>query len=50
MHIGASASGAALSSRRHTCATLMHLSGVPVVVIAAWIGHADATLSCVTDV
>ena len=34
-----------LHAARHTCATLMHLSGVPVVVIAAWIGHADATLT-----
>jgi integrase len=23
----------------------MHLSGVPVAVIAAWIGHKDATLT-----
>ena len=29
----------------HTCATLMHLQGVPVAVIAAWIGHRDATLT-----
>jgi integrase len=34
-----------LHAARHTCATLMHLSGVPTVVIAAWIGHADATLT-----
>lgn len=26
---------------RHSCATLMHLKGVPTVVIAAWLGHAD---------
>lgn len=31
-----------LHAARHTCATLMHLSGVPVGVIAAWIGHKDA--------
>src|SRR5271168_3289032 len=30
---------------RHTCATLMHLQGVPVAVIAAWIGHQDASLT-----
>ena len=30
---------------RHTCATLMHLQGVPTAVIAAWIGHKDASLT-----
>jgi integrase len=34
-----------LHAARHTCATLMHLHGVPVSVIAAWIGHKDATLT-----
>ena len=34
-----------LHAARHTCATLMHLQGVPVVVIAAWIGHKDANLT-----
>lgn len=34
-----------LHAARHTCATLMHLSGVPTVVIAAWIGHADPSLT-----
>jgi integrase len=34
-----------LHAARHTCATIMHLSGVPVAVIAAWIGHKDATLT-----
>lgn len=34
-----------LHAARHTCATLMHLQGVPVAVIAAWIGHKDATLT-----
>jgi integrase len=34
-----------LHGGRHTAATLMHLDGVPVVVIAAWIGHADPTLT-----
>ncbi|ORI19708.1 hypothetical protein BJD99_01445 [Rhodococcus sp. 1163] len=35
---------------RHTCATLMHLEGVPVVVIAAWLGHADASFTMRTYV
>lgn len=30
-----------LHDARHSCATRMHLRGVPVVVIAAWLGHAD---------
>ncbi|MDR3660856.1 MAG: tyrosine-type recombinase/integrase [Mycobacterium sp.] len=34
-----------LHAARHTCATLMHLQGVPVAVIAAWIGHKDASLT-----
>jgi integrase len=34
-----------LHAARHTCATLMHLPGVPTVVIAAWIGHSDPTLT-----
>ena len=29
----------------HSCATLMHPQGVPVAVIAAWIGHKDASLT-----
>lgn len=32
-----------LHAARHTCATLMHLQGVPMAVIAAWIGHKDAS-------
>jgi integrase len=31
-----------LHDARHTCGTLMHLEGVPVAVIAAWLGHASA--------
>ncbi len=31
-----------LHDARHTCATIMHLQGVPIVVIAAWLGHVDA--------
>ncbi|MDO3106506.1 tyrosine-type recombinase/integrase [Mycobacteroides abscessus subsp. abscessus] len=34
-----------LHAARHTCATLMHLQGVPIAVIAAWIGHKDAALT-----
>lgn len=34
-----------LHAARHTCATLMHLDGVPAAVIAAWIGHKDAGLT-----
>jgi integrase len=34
-----------LHGGRHTSATLMHLQGVPVAVIAAWIGHKDASLT-----
>ncbi|WP_338121677.1 tyrosine-type recombinase/integrase [Mycobacteroides franklinii] len=30
-----------LHDARHSCATLMHLNRVPVVVIAAWLGHKD---------
>jgi hypothetical protein len=29
-----------LHDARHTCGTLMHLEGVPIAVIAAWLGHA----------
>lgn len=31
-----------LHDARHSCATLMHLNGVPAAVIAAWLGHTDA--------
>jgi integrase len=34
-----------LRAARHTAATLMHLDGVPVAVIAAWIGHKDTSLT-----
>ncbi|KXO93044.1 hypothetical protein AXK58_14335 [Tsukamurella tyrosinosolvens] len=30
---------------RHTCGTLMHLNGVPMAVIAAWLGHANPTIT-----
>nr|WP_256985140.1 site-specific integrase [Rhodococcus sp. 06-1059B-a] len=35
---------------RHTCATLMHLAGVPVAVISAWLGHADSSFTMRTYV
>jgi len=31
-----------LHDARHTCGTIMHLQGVPIAVISAWLGHADA--------
>ncbi|MFE7720137.1 tyrosine recombinase XerC [Nocardia rhizosphaerihabitans] len=34
-----------LHDSRHTCATLMHLRGVPIAVIAAWLGHASAAFT-----
>ena len=34
-----------LHDARHSCATLMHLRGVPIAVIAAWMGHANAAFT-----
>ena len=35
-----------LHDARHTCGTLMHLrDGVPIAVIAAWLGHASAAFT-----
>ncbi|MBB1013022.1 site-specific integrase [Dietzia kunjamensis] len=34
-----------LHDARHTCATLLHLQGVPIAVIAAWLGHVDASFT-----
>ncbi|KAA0086702.1 site-specific integrase [Mycolicibacterium sp. P9-64] len=34
-----------LHAARHTAATAMHLAGVPIAVVAAWIGHKDASLT-----
>jgi integrase len=31
-----------LHDARHSCGTALHLRGVPLAVIAAWLGHADA--------
>lgn len=37
-----------LHDARHTCATLLHLRGVPIAVIAAWLGHASAAFTLST--
>lgn len=37
-----------LHDARHSCATLMHLDGVPIAVIAAWLGHSDAGFALAT--
>lgn len=34
-----------LHDARHTCGTLMHLRGVPIAVISAWLGHASAAFT-----
>lgn len=34
-----------LHDARHTCGTIMHLEGVPIAVIAAWLGHADGSFT-----
>ncbi len=34
-----------LHDARHSCGTLMHLRGVPIAVIAAWLGHASAAFT-----
>lgn len=34
-----------LHDARHTCGTLMHLNGVPIAVIAAVLGHTDASFT-----
>jgi Phage integrase family len=31
-----------LNDARHSCGTALHLRGVPIAVIAEWLGHADA--------
>jgi integrase len=36
---------ARLHDARHTCATVMHHRGVPIAVIAAWLGHASAAFT-----
>jgi integrase len=39
-----------LHDARHTCGTLMHLRGVPVAAISAWLGHARASFTMDTYV
>lgn len=34
-----------LHDARHTCGTLMHLNGVPISVISAWLGHSNAAFT-----
>ncbi|WP_172398857.1 site-specific integrase [Gordonia sp. i37] len=34
-----------LHDARHSCATLMHLKGQPIAVIAAWLGHSSAAFT-----
>lgn len=34
-----------LHDARHTCATLLHLQGVPIVTVSAWMGHATASFT-----
>lgn len=37
-----------LHDARHSCATVMHMKGVPIAVIAAWLGHASAAFTLAT--
>ena len=39
-----------LQDARHTCGTLMHLKGVPIAVISAWLGHASKAFTLQTYV
>jgi integrase len=39
-----------LHDARHTCGTLMHLKGVPIAVISAWLGHASKAFTLQTYV
>jgi integrase len=39
-----------LHDARHTCATLMHLQGVPIALVAACLGHADVLFTMRTYV
>lgn len=39
-----------LHDTRHTCGTLMHLRGVPIAAISAWLGHASASFTMKTYV
>ncbi|WP_281180246.1 tyrosine-type recombinase/integrase [Nocardia acidivorans] len=37
-----------LHDARHSCATLMHMKGVPIAGIAAWLGHASSAFAWAT--
>jgi integrase len=39
-----------LHDARHTCGTLMHLKGVPIALISAWLGHASKAFTMQTYV
>lgn len=39
-----------LHDARHTCGTLMHFEGVPIVVISQWLGHTDPAFTMRTYV
>jgi integrase len=39
-----------LHDARHTCGTLMHLQGLPIVIISQWLGHADPAFTMRTYV
>lgn len=39
-----------LHDTRHTTGTLMHLRGVPIAVVSAWLGHANAAFTLKTYV
>ena len=34
-----------LHDARHSCGTALHLRGVPLAVVAKWLGHADASIT-----
>ena len=42
--------GIRLHDARRTCGTLMHMQGVPMVVISQWLGHADPAFTMRTYV
>jgi hypothetical protein len=42
MILGHNACPIRLHDARHSCGTALHLRGVPLAVIAKWLGHADA--------
>ena len=42
--------GIRLHDARHTCGTLMHMQGQPIIVIAQWLGHADPAFTLRTYV